>query len=215
MAWLGRIRWRKVLTRVIIVAVAVLVLSLEPTHILIMAFTPEPFRSLPIEWSRVRVSYEVHVIFNAPPRHAVVLVPAPTLDGHEIPEVTKDIEEREPGVTVVADERGVFYRMTEEAIVLGGIVHFTDVKIGERPKRWLFWNNPLKERFDLGRGTSPDGSRGCWFYVDSDAPVRLVTIRAYLDTAYTLYSDSTLDNMEFRLRYPPQGWSLMKEESGP
>jgi len=217
MAGLRRFRWRRLLTWAIIVAGVGYLLSLEPTHLMIMAFTPEPFRSLPIEWSRVYVSYDVYVTFESPPKHAVVLVPAPTLDGCEIPLVTRDLQRRKQALTLVCNERGLFYRMTQETVTLDRcITALVTVRIPERPKRWLFWDNPLEERFDLSHGVSPEGLSGHWFYLESDVPVELVTIRAYLDTAYTLYSDSTVESMQLRLRYPPQGWSLMEqEELGP
>ncbi len=216
MARLRRFRWQAVLTVLVVITAAVWVFSCEITHIIITTVTPEPIRSLPVDWSRVSVQYEVDVTFETSPQRFTVLVPAPVLDDREIPQVTRNLKKRLPGVMVISEERGTFYRLTEESLIVEeAAVAVLRVKIPERPTRWLFWSNPLRERFDLSRGPLPDGSRGHWFYVDSDSVVERVSIRTFLVPAYSLGSIGIWDDTKLELEFPQQGWTSTKGETGP
>ncbi len=169
-------------------------------------------------WSEATVYYNVEVSTFAStdkpvaPKHLLVLVPVPEIDGRLIPDLTRAVEqgtEYSNPRQLVQKEQGTFMPVTEADLVsYDAASFFARAGSGKRPMSLLFFDTHLARRFSLSAAT-PDAAAN-WIYVESDVPIRYVRIWTSLESGGFSHGDKTLI-----LLNPANGWNLCKEGRAP
>lgn len=104
--------------------------------------------------------------------HVELLFPVPTLDGEPVPGLEQALRSVAVPVSVVQNERGVFFRLTEESLGKPGAYSGLRLSVPlDRSDVGIL----SKGRFLLSSETREDPGQ-CWVYLKADVPIKSVSL---------------------------------------
>jgi len=166
------------------------------------------FKSSIASFGPVRLSYSAIVKFKhgVPSEGVTILVPAPTIEGEDIPAFERALAEVEPPPEIVRNERGTFLKLTEaHARPFAGVHLFLMVQLDRSGRQKEF----LQRELDFASAT--EDRPGCWVFVDTGDSVRYLILKIWVKAA----DGAWIKRMEYRLSEPSDGWHLVEGEISP